>query len=63
MFEIIGAEKQDGRAVCKACGCRLPENAFPGFVWAHGAFCYEEYRCPKCGQKITMVRTEAARHA
>lgn len=61
MFEIIGAEKQDGRTVCKACGCRLPENALPGFIWAHGRFSYEEYSCPKCGQKITMVRMEAAR--
>ena len=61
MLEITGAVRKDGRTVCKACGCRLPENTFPGFVWAHGAFCYEEHRCPKCGQKITMVRTEAAR--
>lgn len=62
MLEITGAVRKDGRTVCKACGCPFPENPFPNYSWSHGSFCYEEYRCPKCGQKITMVRTEA-RHA
>lgn len=63
MFEMIGAVRRDGRTVCKACGCRLPENALPGFIWAHGSFSYEEYFCPECRKKIFVMRKGAARHA
>lgn len=63
MFEMIGAVRRDGRAVCKACGCPFPENPFPNYSWSNGSSCYEEYRCPKCGQKIVVAGKEERRRA
>lgn len=63
MLEITGAVRKDGRTVCKACGCPLPENPFPNYSWSRGDFSYEERRCI-CGAQITVLRLpEEARHA
>lgn len=60
-IRCTGAMDWQGRVYCDDCFEALPAGHIPDYSWSHGAFCYEEHRCPKCGQKITMVRMEAAR--